>query len=274
MPRVDSLVRAPDRRSASAQEQLTTGKRVNRASDDPAAAARAERALAAETRTDASQRAVDASQNAMTLTESALGDAGDLLQQVREALVAAGNASYSDAERGGVADQIADLRKQLLAVANRTDGAGTYLFGGQGVGQRRSSTARRRAVPGVPGGQTHAASGDALPLTLDGRAAWMTRAHRQRRVRDHGRHQHRQRLDRRRPASPTRRPYRLDLQHAVQRQRRRRRPTRCCRTVSPTAPTNVASTSGQAIEIDGMSVTVTGAPANGDRSSSRPRRPT
>ena len=105
------------------QEQMTTGKRVNRASDDPAAAARAERALAAEQRATASQRAVDASNNAMTLTESALGDATDLLQQVREALVSAGNASYSDAERASKANEIADLRKQLLAVANRTDGS-------------------------------------------------------------------------------------------------------------------------------------------------------
>ena len=52
---------------ATAQEQLTTGKRVNRASDDPAGAARAERALAAEANTDAAQRAVDASKNAICL---------------------------------------------------------------------------------------------------------------------------------------------------------------------------------------------------------------
>ena len=58
------------------QIQLTSGKRVNQASDDPTAAARAERARALIARTDATKRAVDASRNAMTLTESALGDAG------------------------------------------------------------------------------------------------------------------------------------------------------------------------------------------------------
>src|SRR5580765_8321697 len=100
---LDSLM---NRQSAlsDTQDQLTSGKRVNRASDDPAAAARSERALAVERRTVADQRAVDASNNAMTLTESALGDAGSLLQQAREALVAAGNATYSDAERKGLAD--------------------------------------------------------------------------------------------------------------------------------------------------------------------------
>ena len=48
------------------QNQLTTGKRVNRASDDPAAAARAERALASIGRSDTSQRAVDASKVLIT----------------------------------------------------------------------------------------------------------------------------------------------------------------------------------------------------------------
>ena len=72
------------------QQQLSTGKRVNRASDDPAAAARAERALASERRTVANQRAVDASSNSMALTEGALGDASGLLQDVRDLLVAAG----------------------------------------------------------------------------------------------------------------------------------------------------------------------------------------
>jgi flagellar hook-associated protein 3 FlgL len=87
----DSSLDTLTRRQAElnqAQTQISSLKRVNRASDDPAAAARAERALAALQRTQASQRAIDASRNATTQTESALGDATDLLQQAREALVA------------------------------------------------------------------------------------------------------------------------------------------------------------------------------------------
>ncbi len=170
---VDSLVRRQSA-LATAQEQLTTGKRVNRASDDPAAAARAERALAAELHTDATQRAVNASQNAMTLAESAMGDASDLLQQIREAMVAAGNGSYSDSERRAQADKIAGLRNQLLSVANRQDGSGTYLFGGQAADHAPFlDAAGGVSFEGEPG-QVDAASGDPLPLTVDGRAAWMS----------------------------------------------------------------------------------------------------
>jgi flagellar hook-associated protein 3 FlgL len=158
---------------SSAQEQLTTGKRVNRASDDPAAAARAERALAAENRAVAGQRAVDASKNAMTLTESALGDATELLQQVRETMLAAGNATYTDAERKGLADKIGELRKQLVAVANRADGAGTYLFGGQGSGQAPFLDAAGGVVYRGGSGETAVASTESLPITTNGEQIWM-----------------------------------------------------------------------------------------------------
>ena len=64
---------------AESQVQLTSGKRVNKASDDPTSAARAERALAAAARNEANQRSLDASRNVMTITESALGDAVELI---------------------------------------------------------------------------------------------------------------------------------------------------------------------------------------------------
>ncbi|MEY3296391.1 MAG: flagellar hook-associated protein 3 FlgL, partial [Pseudomonadota bacterium] len=81
-----------------AQERLTSGKRVLRPSDDPAAAAVAERALAAQQRSEAQLRALGASRNAMQLSEAALGDGGELLAQARELLMSAGNGSYTDAD--------------------------------------------------------------------------------------------------------------------------------------------------------------------------------
>ena len=260
---VDSLVRRQSA-LATSQEQLTTGKRVNRASDDPAAAARAERALAAETHTDATQRAVNASQNAMTLSESALGDANDLLQQIREAMVAAGNGSYSDAERKGVAEKISGLRNQLLAVANRQDGAGTYLFGGQAADHAPFlDAAGGVSFQGAPG-QLDAASGDPLPLTVDGRAAWMS-------ARtgngvfvttptvsvggawvDTGHVTN--------PSAMTGSSYSLQFSvvagvttYSV------------LQDGAPTAMVGLPYTSGRAIAVDGLSATVTGKPADGDQ---------
>jgi flagellar hook-associated protein 3 FlgL len=159
---------------SQAQERLTSGKRVAKASDDPAAAARAERALAGILRSETSQRAVEASRTAMTLTETALGDANELLQQAREALVAAGNASYSDQERQGLSAKLAGIRQQLLAVANRGDGAGSYLFAGQGTSMAPFLDAAGGVTYQALAGELRTEGGTDLPLSADGEAIWMT----------------------------------------------------------------------------------------------------
>ncbi len=159
---------------SDAQTRLSSGKRVLMPSDDPAAAARAERALAVELRSEASQRSVDASKVLMTQTESALGDANELLSQVREALVAAGNATYTDANRAIQANKIQGLRDQLLQVANRSDGAGTYLFGGQGSNQAPFVDTPAGVVFRGVSGQTQTDADTSLPLSTDGNAAWLS----------------------------------------------------------------------------------------------------
>ncbi|RZL00273.1 MAG: flagellar hook-associated protein 3, partial [Rubrivivax sp.] len=99
---IDNLQKRQVEMSQS-QMQLTSGKKVNAASDDPIAAARAERALASISRDDANQRSLDASRNVMQLSESSIGDAVSLLQTAREAMIAAGNGSYTEKERQALA---------------------------------------------------------------------------------------------------------------------------------------------------------------------------
>ena len=157
----------------SLQDQLTTGKRISRASDDPAAAARAERARASIGRAETSQRAVEASKVLMTQTESNLGNADTLLQRARELLVSAGNASYGDSERASIANELQSLRQQLFAVANQSDGAGTYLFGGQGATQKPFIDTPTGVQYVAATGQTVTENGTGLPLTTDGELAWL-----------------------------------------------------------------------------------------------------
>lgn len=154
------------------QQQLTSGKRVAMASDDPTGAARAERALVSIGRVEANQRALEASRNSMTLAESALGDANELLQQVRETLVAAGNASYSDAERAGLATKLKGIRDQLLSIANRTDGAGGYLFSGQGAATPPFVDKTGGVTFEGVSGTVQTGNLDNFQLTIDGRGAW------------------------------------------------------------------------------------------------------
>ncbi|MBH9575850.1 flagellar hook-associated protein FlgL [Inhella proteolytica] len=154
------------------QVQLTSGKKVAAASDDPTGAARVERALASLGRVEANQRALEASRNSMRLAESALADGSEILQQIRETLVAAGNASYGDAERLGLAAKIEGLRNQLLSIANRPDGSGGFVFSGQGASQPpfldEAGGVRFNGLPG----SVITGNLDDFPLTVDGRLAW------------------------------------------------------------------------------------------------------
>jgi len=266
------------RELTEAQERLTSGKRVSKASDDPTAAARAERALASQARSQADQRALEASRNAMTQTESALADAGELMQQAREALVAAGNASYSDAERGGVADRLSAIRQQLLAIATRGDGDGGYLFGGQGGSQPPFIDAAGGVSFRGTAGVVQVASGDPLPRSIDGQAAWLASPS------GNGLFETRSAaaspnasgswIDSGRVTDPqafyaaTSPPAVADPAALVYRVDFTTTAAGTTYTVlkdgAATALTNAPYSSGKAIEIDGMAFTVNGSPAAGD----------
>jgi flagellar hook-associated protein 3 FlgL len=248
---------------SEAQLQLTTGKRVNRASDDPTAAARAERALASVSKVQANQRAVDASRSLMAQTESALGDAGDLLQRARELMVAAGNAAYGSPERKSIADELRGLREQLLAIANRDDGAGSMLFGGQGSPQAPFVDAPGGVQFRGMAGTSEVAGHEQLPIAVDGGATWLSARTGngvfETRVAastgnawiDAGNV-----VD---PSAITGSTY--DIRFSV---------AGAATTYTvykdgvATAQANVAYAAGQAIQVDGMAVTIAGTPAAGD----------
>jgi len=264
------------RELTDAQERLTSGKRVSKASDDPAAAARAERAMAALSRHDASQRALEASRSVLTLTESALGEAGDLLQQVRETLIAAGNGSYSDGERVALAEKLKALRGQLLLAANRGDGAGAFLFGGQGSAAPPFIDGPGGVVFRGTSGENRVAIEEALPQSTDGSREWLAAASGnglfETRTTSATPDQAGAWIDAGRITDPTAffaatsppavvDPANLDYRITFS----------GSGTISiekdgvPTALTNVPFVSGQAIEIDGMSFAVTGAPTAADQ---------
>ena len=250
------------------QQQLTSGKRIASASDDPTGAARAERALAAIGRVEANQRALEASRNSMTLAESALGDAAELMQQARETMVAAGNASYSDAERQGLANKLQGIRDQLLSIANRPDGAGGYIFSGQGS----SSPPFLDQAGGVSyvgvAGTIQTGNLDNFQLTVDGRGAWeQARSGNGSFVTDAAPNAitgnpAQAWIDSGRVVNPTLvtgNDYRIDITGTA--------PTQTYSVTNTTTGAGVASgayKSGQAIVFDGMSVAVTGTPADGD----------
>ncbi len=161
---------------ANLQERLATGKRVLKASDDPVAASLHEASRNRSARIEADLRALDASRTSLQQAEAGLAESGELMTKVKELLVAAGNGAYSDAEREDIARQLVGLREQLIDVANRTDSNGRTLFGGLGGASVPFVDVYTPSGTGVvfQGLRGQPAPGDSsLPQTLDGDAIWM-----------------------------------------------------------------------------------------------------
>lgn len=158
------------------QERISTGKRVQRASDDPVAAVLSEAAANRMRRAETDQRSIEAARTSLSQAEGALGQAGDLVQDVRELLVKAGNATYGSAEFKNIAQEIEGLRERLLGVANLKDSAGRTLFGGLGGAGNPFAEVYGPSSSGVQfqglRGQ-EAAGGNSLPHTFDGHAVFM-----------------------------------------------------------------------------------------------------
>lgn len=157
------------------QENLTSGKRVVRASDDPTSAGIAERALTRISRIATDQRALESQRNAITQAESVLGDVTDALQRFRELTISAGNAGHTPLERQIIAQEMTGLRDQIFALANREDSNGLPLFSALGsalkpfVGPQAPPT--DYTFNGLPG--QSAGSPVSIPFALDGDSAFM-----------------------------------------------------------------------------------------------------
>ena len=157
------------------QENLTSGKRVVRASDDPTSASVAERALTRINRIATDQRALESQRNAITQAESVLGDVTDALQRFRVLTVSAGNGTYSSVERKTIAQEMQGLRDQIFALANREDSNGLPLFSALGsalkpfVGPQAS--APDYTFNGLPGQSTSTSL--SIANGLDGDSAFM-----------------------------------------------------------------------------------------------------
>jgi flagellar hook-associated protein 3 FlgL len=112
------------------QEQLSTGKSIQTAADNPTGMAQVNQL---NMELSASQQYVTngnlASAN-LNLETQALSDATNLLQSARDLAVEANNASLTSSQRQDIATQLSQQLQQLVGIGNRTDSNGNYLFSG------------------------------------------------------------------------------------------------------------------------------------------------
>lgn len=111
------------------QTQLATGKRINKASDDPVGTTRIIKVKSDIVENEQYDDNVRDAQSWLDVSENSLMDTKDILQRVRELAVQGANDTYTDEETDKIAKEIDQLIEELIVNANSTM-AGRYLFSG------------------------------------------------------------------------------------------------------------------------------------------------
>jgi len=121
-------------RANELQNQIGSGERLSRSSDDPVASARLRTLARRERLSEVDQRSSDRAMDDLQLTDKALGSLADLTLRAKELAMQAGNGSLGAEQRQLLRAEIDGLRESVLLVANSRNGAGQALFGGEAAG--------------------------------------------------------------------------------------------------------------------------------------------
>ena len=114
---------------AQLSDQMTTGKKILKPSDDPVIAMNGMRYRSETVEIEQFKRNLNEGFNWMENADSALNETGNVLQRIRELTVQASNDSYTPSEIKNIADEIGSLQKHLVTLAGTKVGD-TYIFSG------------------------------------------------------------------------------------------------------------------------------------------------
>lgn len=113
------------------QEQLSTGKRVLTAADDPVAATRIQQLNNNLALVEQYNKNIVIAENNLSLEESTLDSANNLLQRIEELAVQAGNtASLSSGDYAALASEVDSRLDELFNIVNTRNSNGDYIFSG------------------------------------------------------------------------------------------------------------------------------------------------
>lgn len=111
------------------QTQLTTGKEINKASDNPFKTARIMQMYSDISANKQYNENIKDTISWLDTTDTALNQLGTTSQRIRELMVSAGNAIYGSDEKKSIKNEINELINQTAQILN-TNFDGKYIFGG------------------------------------------------------------------------------------------------------------------------------------------------
>jgi flagellar hook-associated protein 3 FlgL len=114
----------------SAQNQVSTGRRIVTPKDDPIGAAQALMVTQAGAVNELYLKNQGTADSKLSALDSTLQGVNDELANIYEKSIAAGNGAYSDSDRKAIAAELTERLDSLVSLANTQDGNGRYVFAG------------------------------------------------------------------------------------------------------------------------------------------------
>ena len=115
---------------ARLQEQIGTGRRIMRPSDDPSGSVQLVKLNTELSKIESYQKNIAAVTSALSFEEVALNSANDVLLRVRELTIQGQTGTLAQSDRDAIANEIDILREQLLSIGNIQNAEGDYIFAG------------------------------------------------------------------------------------------------------------------------------------------------
>jgi flagellin-like hook-associated protein FlgL len=113
----------------SLQEQLATGRRLRKPSDDPIDVANAIKLRTKKTQLSQYKRNIEDGMAVMGVASSAMSSMNELLHRARELAVQGANGTYTDNDRIYMQKEVDQIFRQMMSVIN-TQFKGNYVFNG------------------------------------------------------------------------------------------------------------------------------------------------
>jgi len=111
------------------QDQLSSGQKIKRASDDPTVATQTMKLNSELEESKQFSSNITGATSWLDTTDTALSQAGDVMQRLRELLVKAGNATYAPSEIQSIKDEAVTTVQELGQILNSSYD-GSYVFSG------------------------------------------------------------------------------------------------------------------------------------------------
>jgi flagellar hook-associated protein 3 FlgL len=113
-----------------AQYKVTTGKRMNRLSDDPAAIEPLVSMRSLKASMDQYNSNLKVASNTFAASENAFSEVATILNRANQLAISGGTATASSTQRQAMADEIKSLRERIISLGNTKAASGDYIFSG------------------------------------------------------------------------------------------------------------------------------------------------